>query len=511
MANGNSTLAVALKRFLGRTPDTGIGVLATGPRTGNVPFYSVSYDYQRISNSVYMNPTGYRCILAIERNFARPPWMVLPADAKWPQETGTEQALKNHPLLDLLNRPRANVSGTQFQMQMATDLEMAGKSFWLKERSSINGKITGLRRLAVQRMTVVGNQDDDLLGFIYVDRNGFRTPILPDNVLYLRYPHPERNYDGIAPGLIAGLPAETDTAASRFNRDLLANDGAIPGYMMIEGLSIENFQEWKAEWERGQQPGKTRFINATAAKYEKIGQSNQELTYAELRQDSQDDIMRAFGVPRAVAFDVSHETYANADREISLFLRGNILPKWVMVADEMTLQLGDDFNARVAFDLAGIDELQDSRDAVVERAVRLMGMQAMTVNEFRESQGWERVPWGDEPVTPLQPMSATPIQPPAAQHPHPAPAGPPAPNGHQPPPPPQPEQAAEGAVGDYRARHLIRWYNEGADGQIPWGAPGDFTACVAVAARHVRDPKGFCAERHHDATGRWPGQDRHHD
>lgn len=68
----------------------------------------------------------------------------------------------------------------------------------------------------------------------------------------------------------------------------------------------------------------------------------------------------------------------------------------------------------------------------------------------------------------------------------------------------------EGAVGDFRARHLIRWYNHGADGQIPWGSPGDFDACVAVATEHAGDQmtpeeiKGFCANRHHDALGIWP-------
>lgn len=64
----------------------------------------------------------------------------------------------------------------------------------------------------------------------------------------------------------------------------------------------------------------------------------------------------------------------------------------------------------------------------------------------------------------------------------------------------------EGEAGDVRARHLIRWYNEGADGQIPWGSPGDFDACVAVAGRHMdrEKAKGFCANRHHDALGIWP-------
>jgi hypothetical protein len=67
-------------------------------------------------------------------------------------------------------------------------------------------------------------------------------------------------------------------------------------------------------------------------------------------------------------------------------------------------------------------------------------------------------------------------------------------------------KADEGAVGDHKARHLIRWFNEGADGQIPWGAPGDYDACVRVASEHVpvHEVHGFCANRHFDALGVWP-------
>ena len=55
------------------------------------------------------------------------------------------------------------------------------------------------------------------------------------------------------------------------------------------------------------------------------------------------------------------------------------------------------------------------------------------------------------------------------------------------------------------ADDLIKWYDEGADGGIDWGSKGDFEACVGIAGDHVDDPEGFCAERHHDATGEYPG------
>lgn len=67
-------------------------------------------------------------------------------------------------------------------------------------------------------------------------------------------------------------------------------------------------------------------------------------------------------------------------------------------------------------------------------------------------------------------------------------------------------KVSEGAAGRYRARHLIAWFDHGADGKIPWGAPGDFDACVRVASEHMtsEQAKGFCNLRHHDVLGIYP-------
>jgi hypothetical protein len=50
---------------------------------------------------------------------------------------------------------------------------------------------------------------------------------------------------------------------------------------------------------------------------------------------------------------------------------------------------------------------------------------------------------------------------------------------------------------------LRDWYNDGADGAISWGDPGDFDACTAIAGKYMSDSDaaGFCQERHIDATG----------
>lgn len=387
-------------------------------------------DFWRIYGSVFGNPTGYRCVEAIRNNFSRPAWLILPPGTDWQLAGAEAQAMKDHPLGALLNNPSGlsastsnRLSATAMQRQIGTDLEIGGKSFWFKDRVGQNGPIGGagptsgpvlaLRRMPVQRVTVYGNQDDELLGFVYTDRMGRQAPVLPEEVLYFRYPDPERMFDGIAPARVATLPAETDSAGSKFNLNILQSDGAMPGYVILEGLTREQFAEWKQDWEAGT-PGRTRFLRGSNARYVKTAQTNQELTYHELREDSQDDILRTFGVPRAVAFDVSHETYANAEREQTIFMQHNILPKWVQVCDEATTQLSDDGDwppCVVGLNLVNIPELQDSRDALVDRGVKLTSNQVWTVNEFRKTLGMPPVPWGDEPVAPSQPMSAVPLSP----------------------------------------------------------------------------------------------------
>jgi len=56
-------------------------------------------------------------------------------------------------------------------------------------------------------------------------------------------------------------------------------------------------------------------------------------------------------------------------------------------------------------------------------------------------------------------------------------------------------------------------HGEGAT-KIRWGVPGDFNRCVrelstesAEAGHPIADPKGTCANLHHEALGKWPGRE----
>jgi phage portal protein BeeE len=380
-------------------------------------YNALSWNYLRLSRNVYGHPVGYRCIEIIGNNFCRPTFEV--------RKPGTQEPLESHELLDALNHPERRAvsqgakpgqmgrSGTNMQRTWSRDLELNGRSFWVlmqgRDGLGNTGPVTGFKRLIPQRVTVVANMEDELLGFIYQPRAGGRMALLPEALLYLRFPHPEREFDGMPPALVAGLAAEVDMGAARFNADLLSNDAGMPGYLVVEGLSRDKFREWKASWDAGEYPGKIRFLGPPGqggkATFVRTAMTNQELTYHELRMDSQDDMCYAFGVPK-VLLNPSDTTFTNQNTAMLGLWRYNVLPKWTIVADDLTIQLGEPLGVEVGVNLDDIEELQEAEDAKVQRASTLLQLDAIVINEWREDQGLDPLPWGDYALSFLRQLTA---------------------------------------------------------------------------------------------------------
>lgn len=69
----------------------------------------------------------------------------------------------------------------------------------------------------------------------------------------------------------------------------------------------------------------------------------------------------------------------------------------------------------------------------------------------------------------------------------------------------------EASPKDIRNTERLKEYWDHGGKAIGWGVPGDFNRCVGevtTATKGKMTPeqvKGYCADRHHDATGAWPG------
>lgn len=351
-------------------------------------YFNARYNFARVLNQVYGNPTGYACINTIVNDFSRPQWMVSTVDE--PEEVAeTADAVA---LLKILDQPSEMSSGTSMQRDIAMDLELNGRSVWLKLRSKNRwgdkGPLTGLKRLPCENLTVITNMERDLVGFFMTTDAGIRIPLTPSEVFYFHYAHPQNRWEGYPPAYIAGLPAEVDQRAKQFNWRLLENDGAVPGYITVEGLTPQQFQEFKALWESGADPGRTRFLGGGGkATYVAVGQSNKDMAYDSLRDMSQDDICKAFGMSSLV-LNPTDATFANGDIARVKYIKTKCGSMWSLIADQFTRQIQLDFpGLHVGFDLSNIDELNEALDARVERAIKLFQAGLASDDEGREMVG----------------------------------------------------------------------------------------------------------------------------
>lgn len=77
------------------------------------------------------------------------------------------------------------------------------------------------------------------------------------------------------------------------------------------------------------------------------------------------------------------------------------------------------------------------------------------------------------------------------------------------------EGKAEGGADRNRggAEELRRYWTTGEGGvKIGWGTPGDFSRCVVLLEEHMPGrAEGYCANRHKEMNGFWPGDDKNKD
>jgi HK97 family phage prohead protease len=74
--------------------------------------------------------------------------------------------------------------------------------------------------------------------------------------------------------------------------------------------------------------------------------------------------------------------------------------------------------------------------------------------------------------------------------------------------------ASDSGIPGHLPHQLASWWEHGEGAaRIGWGTPGSFMRCVRLAEEEAHmtpeRAKGFCAERYHAATGKWPGEHHH--
>ena len=362
--------------------------VAYNPSFANRP-YSDSWDIERAYREGVQKVTWvFRCIDAIAGNQARLP-VILRKDNS---NRGEVVKSPNNPLIDILNS-KANEGENSFifRYRLSAQLLMSSRGAFIEKVRGRDGRINALHLLPPQHTRPIPDARRFVSGYEVDLRNGTKTIMKPEDVIWVRRPHPLDPYLSITPMESAGVAIEIENLAKLYNRNYLINDGRPGGLLVVRGdMDEDDKDELKSRF-RGNlsRSGATTVISSEdGVDFVDTSASPRDAAYTQMRQITKEEILSAFGVPESVIGNAAGRTFSNAGEEIRVFWTETMLPHLDLLARAL-----DDLDEKyyVDFETDSVPILIIARQERNRYLMDEFQQGLISVNEYRDGTGKKKV------------------------------------------------------------------------------------------------------------------------
>jgi HK97 family phage portal protein len=389
-------------------------VLGPGAPVANNPAYTVrgykdSWDIERAYREGMQRVTWVsRCVDAIAGNQARLP-MILRKGNSNHGEIITGSKADNSTLLQVLNS-KSNVGENSFifRYRLSSQLLISTRGVFIEKVRSRNGEVIGLNLLPPQSTSPIPDPKNFVSGYEVMMPYGEKIILKPEDVCWVRKPHPLDPYLSMTPMEAAGVAIEIENMAKLYNRNFLMNDGRPGGLLVLRGeIDDEDKEELRSRF-RGNigRSGSTSVVSSDdGVDYVDTASNPRDAAYIQMRQITKEEILASFGVPESVIGNAAGRTFSNAAEEHRVFWNETMLPHLEPIArafDEL-----DEVNY-VDFDLSEVPILilykQERERYVMDEFQNGL----ISANEYRKATGRKTVE-SDLADSMLQNPNLTPI------------------------------------------------------------------------------------------------------
>jgi len=320
------------------------------------------------------------------------------------QKNLRREEIDDHPFLELISKP--NPVMTRFTLWYSTmvRLELAGSCPWYipKNRMNLPGEIWPMPLTKSATMTPQVSPTADILAWIYRD-GALRNEFPPEEVSFIRYPHPGSPFVGMSPLLAQTEPYDIDLYLSRRQRNIFENQ-AVVGLNLgtKEKLSKTEAEELK-EFLDMQYSGVTRaggnLITHSGLEAKQLSMSNRDAMLSDVATYSREKLITAYDLSDGKLGLVKDVNRANMEALNDTFVLDCLKPKTMLIEENIESDILPLYDEALTADfvLPDVEDKEYELKAMTERLGNLLS----TVNEEREAQGKEPVPWGDAPWAPF--------------------------------------------------------------------------------------------------------------
>ena len=326
---------------------------------------------------------------------------------------GKLSKVESHPLLDLMERPNAAQSGTEFMRHLVSYHQLSGNAYVLGNglEGAFREKRPGeLQLLNPGKVRVTPGPGFFAEAYEYrpdasrvitypVDRISGRSA-----VLQLKTFNPLSPWYGLPPVLAAALGVDIHTGGQNWNKRLLDNGARPSGALIVKGgdggqteLSDEQYARIKemidAQFSGQANAGRPLLLEG-GLEWQEMSLNPKDMDFLEGKHSAARDIALAFGVPPQLVGIPGDSTYANYEQASLSFWTETVLPQLVLILEGfnrwLTPLYGDDLY--LWFDEEMIPALEPRRN---QKATRINASGYMTINEKRRAMGLDDVEGGD--------------------------------------------------------------------------------------------------------------------
>ena len=300
------------------------------------------------------------------------------------------------PVVDIFYNPNPLLSYTDLFELTTIHLEIFGEAYWEIVKDELGIPIA-LYPLRPDRIKLIPDPKRYISGYIY-SVNGEEIRLDVNDVVHFRYHSPLNEFEALAPLKALIAPAILDLYAVAYNQRFFKHGTKIPGILTIDSsITEEEFDRIKnkiMQFYSGVESAHKLLVLTGDVKYQEVGTRPKDFEFLSLRKMTREEILAVLGVPPALVGIFEYANYANSEVQRRMFWENTVIPIVRKISEAINHQLMPLFgDYEVEFDLS--DVLKEDVKDIARSAQILVSQGIMTINEWRERQGLDPVPWGD--------------------------------------------------------------------------------------------------------------------
>jgi HK97 family phage portal protein len=355
--------------------------------TGNARGYHDNWDITKAYREGVAKVTWvFRCIDVISSNQARLP-MIFRKD-----NNPFGEIVADHNMLKIFNNT-ANIgeNAFAFRYRLSSQLLMSSRGAFVEIVRGRGGNPVALHLLPPQNTSPIPDDTKFVKGFEVKISDQVKRTIKPENVIWIRRPHPLDPYLSMTPMEAAGVAIELENLAKIYNRNFLINDGRPGGLLVLRSeIADEDKEELRSRF-RGNigRVGSVGVISSDdGADFVDTAASPRDAAYIQMRTVTKEEILAAFGVPESIIGNSSNRTFSNAMEEGKVFWMETMSPHLDLIARSFD-KIDDSYF--IDFDVANVPILILSKQERERHYLTEFQTGLISTNEYREASGRKKV------------------------------------------------------------------------------------------------------------------------